>query len=511
MKRALLSVSDKRGLAPFARGLQEEGFELVSSGGTARTLRDAGLRVREVEEVTGHPEILGGRVKTLHPAIHGGLLARNAEADLAELAAHGIAPFELLVVNLYPFRQVAGDPDATPERVRENIDVGGPAMLRAAAKNWDRVSVVVDPDSYEEVLMDVRAGGPDEAARRRMARAAFAHTAAYDAMIVQWFDRSDPAGTDGALPPTLHLSLERAESLHYGENPHQQAARYREDGREGFWDALVRHKGRTPSWLNLHDAEAAWRLAHAVGAPSAVIVKHAVPCGAAVAETPLEAYTRAFAADPVSAFGGVVAIQGTVNVALARAVMENPKADVLIARAFEPEALEILRARRKAMRVWEAPSPGALGLDLRAVDGGFLAQTQGGAALNRDEARVPTRRAPSEAEWRDLALAWTVCAATTSNAIVLVKDGVALGVGAGQQNRRDAARLAREKADGRARGGAAASDAFFPFRDGLDAVAEAGVAAVVQPGGSVRDQEVVAAADEHGVAMVLTGTRRFRH
>ncbi|MDZ7800127.1 MAG: bifunctional phosphoribosylaminoimidazolecarboxamide formyltransferase/IMP cyclohydrolase [Trueperaceae bacterium] len=511
MKRALLSVSDKRGLVPFARGLHEAGFALVSSGGTARALHEAGLPVRRVEEVTGHPEILGGRVKTLHPAIHGGLLARDADEDRAELAAHGIAPFDLLVVNLYPFARVARDPSASTERVTETIDVGGPAMLRAAAKNWARVGVVIDPSAYDEVLEQVRAGGPDRAQRRRWARAAFAHAAAYDAAIVQWFDATDPDLPAGEHPPSLHLTLERAQTLRYGENPHQRAARYRTPEGGGFWDALITHKGRAPSWLNLLDADAAWRLAHAIGDPSAVVVKHADPCGAAVAETAHEAYARAFAADPVSAFGGVVAIRGTVDAALARAVMDAPKADVLIARGYDAEALEILRSRRKAMRVWEAPAPSPRGLDLRAVDGGYLAQTPDEAGFDQNAMQVATGRAPSEEEWRDLAVAWRVCAATSSNAIVLAKDGVALGVGAGQPNRVDAARIAATKADGRARGGAAASDAFFPFRDGLDAVAEAGVSAVIQPGGSVRDDEVTGAAEAHGITMVLSGTRRFRH
>jgi len=513
MKRALLSVSDKRGVVDLARGLVEAGIEIVSSGGTARALREVGLLVTAVDRVTGHPEILGGRVKTLHPSIHGGLLARDDDEQLRELARYGIEPFDLLVVNLYPFREAAARSDASEAEVIEQIDIGGPAMLRAGAKTHERVAVVVDPNDYGDILTSLSSGGPDAAARRRLARKAFAHTASYDAAIVRWLDATDPEPEP--LPPTLHLALERAEVLRYGENPHQAGARYREIGVHGMWDESIQHKGAKLSFLNLFDAEAAWRLAHRLAhrldAPAAVIVKHANPCGVAVASTMHDAYRRAFDADPLSAFGGVVALAGVVDVATAAAVMANAKADVLIASGFDDDALELLSSKRKAMRVLEAPAPLPRGLDARSLDGGLLVQTPDWLNLDRTSWQVPTRRKPSEAEWTDLAFAWLVCAAVGSNAIVLAKDRVAVGVGAGQQSRVDAAAIAVRKADGRAHGGACASDAFFPFRDGLDTAAEAGVAAVIQPGGSVRDAELVAAADELGIAMVMTAERHFRH
>jgi phosphoribosylaminoimidazolecarboxamide formyltransferase/IMP cyclohydrolase len=508
MKRALLSVSDKRGVVELARGLHDAGVELVSSGGTARTLREAALPVRTVEEVTGQAELLGGRVKTLHPRIHGGLLARDDAGHLQELAGEGIEPFDLLVVNLYPFREAAARPDAAETDVVEQIDIGGPAMLRAAAKTFERVGVVVDPDDYGAVL-DSLPAGPDPTLRRTWARKAFAHTAAYDAAVVRWFDATDPAPE--ALPKTLHLALERREVLRYGENPHQEGARYGEIGEWGLWEGAVQHKGTACSFLNLFDAEAAWRFVHRFDRPAVVIVKHANPCGVALADDLATAYARAFAGDPLSAFGGVVALNREVDLRTAAALMSNAKADVIIAPGYAPDALEALSLKRKTMRVLEAPAPGPRGLDVRSLDGGLLVQTPDAVSLDREGWRVPTRRSPNDDEWRDLAFAWQVCAAVSSNAIVLAKGEVAVGVGAGQQSRVDAARIAVRKADGRARGGAAASDAFFPFRDGVDTVAEAGVTAVIQPGGSVRDEGVVAAANEHGIAMVLTGERHFRH
>ena len=506
MPRALLSVSDKSGLVAFATGLVELGFELVSTGGTAAVLRQAGLTVTKVDAVTGAPEILGGRVKTLHPRVHGGLLARPDAEHEAELAAHGIERFDLLAVNLYPFRETVARPGVTLDEAMEQVDIGGPAMVRAAAKNHAAVLVVVEPSAYEAVLADLRGGTVPPARRRALARAAFAHTAAYDAAIVRYLDGDEP------LPATLHLTLERAEVLRYGENPHQSGARYREAGGNGVWDLAQQHGGMALSYLNLFDADAAWRLAHAFGeAPTAVIVKHANPCGVASGGTLVEAYARAFEADPKSAFGGVVALNGRVDAALGEAIAARAKADVLIAHGYDPSALERFAAKRKNMRVLSAPPPGAPGQQLRRVDGGFLVQGPDLVRLDRDDWQVVTKRQPSEAEWRDLTMAWLVCAATSSNAIVLVEGGVAVGVGAGQQSRVDAAELAAAKAAGRAAGGACASDAFFPFRDGLDVVAGAGVAAVIQPGGSMRDAEVIAAADEHGLTMVFTGERHFRH
>ena len=503
-KRALLSVHDKTGIADLARGLVEAGWELVSSGGTASVLADEGVPVVEVGEVTGAPEILGGRVKTLHPAIHGGILAdRSDPGHLANLEARGIVPIDLVVGNLYPF---TSDPGI------ELIDIGGPTMVRAAAKNHAHVGVVVDPADYRTVLDEIRAvGSLSDATRRRLARSAFAHTAAYDAAIVAWFDE-DPSSdhANDLLKPSLHLALDRVHDLRYGENPHQAGARYRAAGSSGWWDTAVVHGGKAMSYLNLFDTEAAWRLVHRLGdEPCAVVVKHANPCGAAVGSDIADAYLSAHRCDPVSAFGGVVAVNRPVTPAMAEALSEV-FTEVVVAPAYEPDALALL-GERKNLRVLEAGPPGWPELDVRGIDGGLLVQTADDLVAEPSVWRVVTEREPTGAEWADLEFAWRVVARVSSNAIVLVKDRCAVGIGAGQQNRRDAGRIAAEKAAGRAIDGACASDAFFPFRDGLDAAADAGVTAVVQPGGSLRDDEVVAAADAHGMAMVFTNERHFRH
>ena len=503
-KRALLSVHDKTGIADLARGLVEAGWELVSSGGTASVLADEGVPVVEVGEVTGAPEILGGRVKTLHPAIHGGILAdRSDPGHLASLEARGIVPIDLVVGNLYPF---TSDPGI------ELIDIGGPTMVRAAAKNHAHVGVVVDPADYRTVLDERRAvGSLSDATRRRLARSAFAHTAAYDAAIVAWFDE-DPSSdhANDLLKPSLHLALDRVHDLRYGENPHQAGARYRAAGSSGWWDTAVVHGGKAMSYLNLFDTEAAWRLVHRLGdEPCAVVVKHANPCGAAVGSDIADAYLSAHRCDPVSAFGGVVAVNRPVTLAMAEALSEV-FTEVVVAPAYEPDALALL-GERKNLRVLEAGPPGWPELDVRGIDGGLLVQTADDLVAQPSVWRVVTEREPTGSEWADLEFAWRVVARVNSNAIVLVKNRCAVGIGAGQQNRRDAGRIAAEKAAGRAVDGACASDAFFPFRDGLDAVADAGVTAVVQPGGSLRDGEVVAAADAHGMAMVFTDERHFRH
>ena len=503
-KRALLSVHDKTGIADLARGLVEAGWELVSSGGTASVLADEGVPVVEVGEVTGAPEILGGRVKTLHPAIHGGILAdRSDPGHLANLEARGIVPIDLVVGNLYPFMS---DPGI------EFIDIGGPTMVRAAAKNHAHVGVVVDPADYRTVLDEIRAvGSLSDATRRRLARSAFAHTAAYDAAIVAWFDE-DPSSdhANDLLKPSLHLALDRVHDLRYGENPHQAGARYRAAGSSGWWDTAVVHGGKAMSYLNLFDTEAAWRLVHRLGdEPCAVVVKHANPCGAAVGSDIADAYLSAHQCDPMSAFGGVVAVNRPVTPAMAEALSEV-FTEVVVAPAYEPDALALL-GERKNLRVLEAGPPGWPELDVRGIDGGLLVQTADDLVAEPSVWRVVTEREPTGAEWDDLEFAWRVVARVSSNAIVLVKNRCAVGIGAGQQNRRDAGRIAAEKAAGRAIDGACASDAFFPFRDGLDAVADAGVTAVVQPGGSLRDDEVVAAADAHGMAMVFTDERHFRH
>ena len=503
-KRALLSVHDKTGIADLARGLVEAGWELVSSGGTASVLADEGVPVVEVGEVTGAPEILGGRVKTLHPAIHGGILAdRSDPGHLANLEARGIVPIDLVVGNLYPF---TSDPGI------ELIDIGGPTMVRAAAKNHAHVGVVVDPADYRTVLDELRAvGSLSDATRRRLARSAFAHTAAYDAAIVAWFDE-DPSSdhANDLLKPSLHLALDRVHDLRYGENPHQAGARYRAAGSSGWWDTAVVHGGKAMSYLNLFDTEAAWRLVHRLGdEPCAVVVKHANPCGAAVGSDIADAYLSAHQCDPMSAFGGVVAVNRPVTPAMAEALSEV-FTEVVVAPAYEPDALALL-GERKNLRVLEAGPPGWPELDVRGIDGGLLVQTADDLVAQPSVWRVVTEREPTGSEWADLEFAWRVVARVNSNAIVLVKNRCAVGIGAGQQNRRDAGRIAAEKAAGRAIGGACASDAFFPFRDGLDAAADAGVTAVVQPGGSLRDDEVVAAADAHGMAMVFTDERHFRH
>ncbi len=501
--RALLSVYDKSGIVDLGRRLAAAGVDLVSSGGTARELAAAGLSVTDVADVTGVPAILGHRVVTLHPKIHGGILADpNDPAHQVDMETYGIEPFDLVVANLYPF---ASDPSV------ELIDIGGPAMVRAAAKNHASVGVVVDPADYDEVVAELeRDGALSDALRRRLARAAFAHTAAYDAAIVEWLD-ADGATGDGAgaaLPLSLHLSATRAEVLRYGENPHQVGARY--SFGNSCWDEAVQHQGKEMSYLNVYDSDAAWRLVWSLGdTPAVVVIKHANPCGAAVAPTIEDAYRLAHECDPTSAYGGIVALNRTCTAALAEE-LKPVFTEVLVAPAYETGALEVLSSK-KNLRVITARQPVLPARDIRTIEGGLLVQSPDVVSLDRGVWTVPTRRSPSEDEWRDLELAWRVAARVTSNTIVLVKDGQAVGIGAGQQNRRDAGRIAAEKAAGRAKGGACASDAFFPFRDGLDAAADAGATAVIQPGGSIRDDEVIAAADEAGMAMVFTGERHFKH
>ncbi|MGO8870005.1 MAG: bifunctional phosphoribosylaminoimidazolecarboxamide formyltransferase/IMP cyclohydrolase [Acidimicrobiales bacterium] len=521
--RALLSVYDKTGLVGLARGLSDLGWELISSGGTSAALTEAGIDHIEVADLTGAPEMLDGRVKTLHPVVHGGILADRSKADhLDALDRLGIGLIDLVVCNLYPF---TSDPSV------ELIDVGGPTMVRAAAKNHDHVGVVVHPAEYGAVLDELQRNGslsPDT--RRRLAREAFAHTAGYDAAIVAWLDRREPdlaePNPEGAaeefdaaalLPPSIHLTLVRAGSLRYGENPHQHGARYRIAGQHSWWDEVVQHGGKELSYLNLFDADAAWRLVHELpsdtpGETAVAIIKHANPCGAAVAPDPVTAYERALACDPQSAFGGIVAIGGTVTAAVARAIAAGPQADVIIAPTYDDGALTSLASKRKATRLLSAPAPEPVVRQLRGLGASVLVQDADRFLVPPSRWEMATRARPTDAQWRDLALAWKVCARTTSNAVAVVTDGQAVGVGAGQQSRVVAAEIAVSKAGHRARGGAAASDAFFPFPDGLLVLTEAGVAAVVQPGGSIRDGEVIAAADEAGIAMVMAGgERHFRH
>ncbi len=501
-RTALLSVYDKTGLAALAGGLVGLGWELVSSGGTARALAGEGIPHSQVENVTGAPEMLGGRVKTLHPAIHAGILADRDRPDhLTDLEARGIEPIDLVVCNLYPFRS---QPSV------EMIDVGGPTMVRAAAKNHAHVGVVVDTADYGPVLDELRREGQlSEPTRRRLARAAFAHTAAYDAAVVSWFDQAEPE----LLPPTLHLALQRSDRpLRYGENPHQEAARYREVGRTSWWEGVSQHAGLALSYLNLYDTEAAWRLVHDLGdEPACAVVKHANPCGVAVAADAPTAYRLALACDEKSAFGGIVAFNRPLDEAVAREMVAGPQADVIVAPGYQGDAIERLVAKRKATRILQAPLPEPDTLHFRQIGGGFLVQQPHHFATGRSDWRVVTKVAPTEEQWRDAELAWRISGHVRSNSIVLVNDGQAVGIGAGQQSRVDAAELAAKKAAGRASGGACASDAFYPFRDGIDAAAAAGAAVVIQPGGALRDDELVAAADELGMAMVFTGERHFLH
>ncbi len=496
--RALLSVYDKTGIVDFARNLVDLGWEIISSGGTANHLLESGLDVIEVSDVTGAQEMLDGRVKTLHPKIHGGILAdRSNQEHLKELENLGIKPIDLVVVNLYPFVK---DPGI------ELIDIGGPTMVRAAAKNFDSVGVVVDPSKYESVIDEIRQGGSLALKTRRdLARDAFAHTAGYDSEIVSWFDDGQEE-----LPKSFHLSIEKTEELRYGENPHQVGARYRFTNASSWWDKSIVHGGKPMSYLNIFDTEAAWRMVNQLDdEPSAVVVKHANPCGAATAKTIEEAYKAAHECDPISAFGGIVALNRPVTTEVSEK-LSGIFTEVVIAPSYEDKAVQKLKENAN-LRIIEAGSPTSYKFDYRNVDGGLLVQTSDTHLGDLSEWVVVTERQPNESEWIDLEFAWKIVASVSSNGIVLSKNRQAVGIGVGQPNRRDAARIATEKAAGRAAGGACASDAFFPFRDGLDAAIDALASAVIQPGGSVRDDEVIEAANEANLTMVFTGIRHFRH
>ena len=502
--RALLSVFNKSGIVEFAAGLHALDWELISSGGTAKVISDAGIPVTDVADHTGSPIMLGHRVVTLHPKIHGGILAdRDDPEHRQDLETHNIETIDLVVGNLYPFQ---ADPSI------ETIDIGGPTMVRAAAKNHHHVGVVVDPNDYDIVLAELQnAGSLSSGTRQSLARKAFAHTAAYDAAIVSWFDdTSQESSASDLLPKSIHLSLERVHDLRYGENPHQTGARYRHSSGSGWWDDAIQHHGKELSYLNVFDTEAAWRIAHSIGNnPTVAVIKHANPCGLACHDDIAEAYRRAHACDSVSAFGGIVAVNRNVPLELAEELSEV-FTEVIVAPSFDDDALEKLM-EKKNLRIIEAPAPGFPLHDLRTIDGGVLVQTTDRVTMDRDTWTVATKRQPTESEWIDLEFAWQVAARVSSNCIVLAKDQQAFGIGAGQQNRRDAGQIAAAKANGRAIGGVCASDAFFPFRDGLDTAIEAGCSAVIQPGGSIRDEEVIAAADESDIAMVFTGERLFKH
>jgi phosphoribosylaminoimidazolecarboxamide formyltransferase/IMP cyclohydrolase len=501
--RALLSVSDKTCIVELGRGLTEAGVEIVSSGGTAATLVDAGIPVTPVAEVTGAPEMLGGRVKTLHPAIHAGILAdRRDPAHMSELEDRGIAPIDLVVCNLYPFGETVADPNVGEGQALEHIDIGGPAMVRAAAKNWPSVAVVVNPLRYASLIEMLSSGeGIGDDVRRELAVEAFDHTAAYDAAIVSYL-----SGGNG-WPGRLWLGATKVLDLRYGENPHQPAAFYRSGPPAGL-AAVEQMHGKELSYNNLLDADAAWRLISELPEPGAALVKHTNPCGAACASTLAEAYRKAYECDPTSAYGGIVALNRACDLVTAEAIGKL-FVEVIIAIDYEPDALEALTAKPN-VRILRAAPEESSGQELRSVSGGFLVQeTDPPDPL--ESPKVVTRAQPSAEQWSDLRFAWTVVKHVKSNAVVLARERVAVGIGAGQMSRVEATELAARRAGDKATGAACASDAFFPFRDGLDAAVAAGVTAVIQPGGSKRDDEVIAAADEHEIPMVFTGRRHFRH
>jgi phosphoribosylaminoimidazolecarboxamide formyltransferase/IMP cyclohydrolase len=529
-RRALVSVSDKRGVAELAGVLKELGFEVLSTGGTASALAAAGAKVTQVSAYTGAPEILDGRVKTLHPRIHGGLLGRDSDAHRKEMAQHDIHPIELVVVNLYPFEATIAKAGTTFDDAIENIDIGGPSMLRSAAKNHERVAVVVDPDDYGWVAQALKSGGISATQRLQLARKAFAHTAAYDAAIAAYLSGiddtvADARGTAPArreLPDTLGVQWRRLYELRYGENPHQKAAFYA-DARSplGTSDAtrpdIARAEvlgGKQLSYNNILDLDAALGLCLEFAEPAAVVVKHNNPCGVAIDRDVAAAYVRAREADATSAFGGIVAVNREVDEALAKLLVET-FLECVVAPSYSAAARDILSSKKNLRLVaasgqWTAPTD-ALAWSIRTIAGGALVQTVDHGMVDVAAAKVATTRSPSDAERADLAFAWRVAKHVKSNAIVFARQGVTIAIGAGQMSRVDSVRICERKAGDKLKGAVVASDAFFPFRDGLDVLATAGASAVIQPGGSVRDDEVIGAANEHGVAMLFTGMRHFRH
>ncbi len=516
VRRALLSVSDKTGLVDCARALARHGATLLSTGGTARALREAGLEVTDVSEATGFPEMMDGRVKTLHPVVHGGLLGRGG-TDEAVMAEHGIPPIDLLVLNLYPFEQVSADPASTFEQIVENIDIGGPAMLRSAAKNFARVAVATDPAQYDALAAELDGNDGALSARTRFALsvAAFNRVAQYDACISDYLSSLGEDGQRGLFPAQQNSNFVKVMDLRYGENPHQQAAFYRDLWPvPGTLATFTQLQGKELSYNNLADADAAWECVRQFQAPACVIVKHANPCGVAEGKGCADTYEAAYATDPTSAFGGIIAFNTTLDAATAKTILDRQFVEVLIAPDYEEGALDY--AKKKAnVRVLRIPHGAGLNnYDSKRVGSGLLMQTSDIREVTRDELKVVTRRAPTPAELDDLLFAWRIAKYVKSNAIVYARDHRSIGIGAGQMSRVVSAKIAALKAEEAGLavpGSVMASDAFFPFRDGIDAAAAAGIRAVIQPGGSMRDPEVVAAADEHGIAMVFTGVRHFRH
>ncbi|HSG58144.1 MAG TPA: bifunctional phosphoribosylaminoimidazolecarboxamide formyltransferase/IMP cyclohydrolase [Woeseiaceae bacterium] len=512
VRRALVSVSDKRGLIPFVSALSELGVEILSTGGTCRALLEAGIDVTEVAEKTGFPEIMDGRVKTLHPVIHGGLLGRRG-TDEPVMQEHGIEPIDLLAVNLYPFEETIARADATLEDAIENIDIGGPAMIRAASKNHDGVAVVVDPDDYESIVASLKTDSLSVDVRRRLAAKAFAHTASYDTAITTYLSQSlgdDPLG-DRAL-----YSGSLIQRMRYGENPHQDAAFYRDQRpAPGSLAAAEQLQGKALSYNNIADSDAALECVKQFDAPACVIVKHANPCGVAVADSILSAYEKAFKTDPTSAFGGIIAFNRPLDATTAHSIIDRQFVEVIVAPGIEPAAVGVL-AGKKNVRVLQTGAWGqsAAGFDFKKVSGGLLVQNTDLGRITADDLKLVTEKAPTEQQIEDMLFAWSVVKYVKSNAIIFCKDNMTIGVGAGQMSRVYSTKIAAIKAADEGldvNGSVMASDAFFPFRDGIDAAAETGIAAIIQPGGSMRDDEVIQAANEHGLAMVFTGMRHFRH
>ncbi len=528
VRRALLSVSDKTGLTELAQALSELGVELISTGGSARHLRAAGLPVRDVSALTGFPEIMDGRVKTLHPRVHGGLLGRS-DIDAEVMAAHGIEPIDLLVVNLYPFAATVARADVTLQGAIEQIDIGGPAMLRAAAKNHQRVCVLIDPADYAPVVAALRVGGSTLPQRLQLAAKAYAHTARYDGMIAEWLSARAESDQVAAWPKTLHLGFDLVTALRYGENPHQAGALYVEhaDTEQGSTDvrpttgivASARLlQGKELSYNNIADADAALECVKLFdGVPACVIVKHANPCGVAIGGDLADAYDKAYAGDPVSAFGGIIAFNGVLDARTAQMIVQRQFVEVVIAPEVQADALAVFAAKPNVRVLGCGPIDGAIATgtrDYKRIAGGLLVQDQDVDRVNRGSLKLVSKRAPSEAEYADLLFAWRVAMMVKSNAIVYAREQRSIGIGAGQMSRVISAKIAAMKAEEAGLavpGSVMASDAFFPFRDGIDAAAMAGIRAVIQPGGSMRDKEVIAAANEHDMAMVFTATRHFRH
>ncbi|MGS0765358.1 bifunctional phosphoribosylaminoimidazolecarboxamide formyltransferase/IMP cyclohydrolase [Syntrophomonas curvata] len=506
MKRALISVSNKEGVVEFARGLEELGYEIISTGGTYHTLQEAGVAVKQVADITGFPEIMDGRVKTLHPGIHGGILARrDVPRHMEQLQENRITPIDIVAVNLYPFRETISKPGVTMEEAVENIDIGGPSMVRSAAKNHRDVIIVVKPEHYTTILEELKKGGVSREMRLKLALEAFSHTAAYDSMIASYLSRLN----DSYLNDNFILAGEKVYELRYGENPHQKACFYRNmNPGSGLADARVLN-GKELSYNNIIDTEAAWELVKEFSDPACVIIKHTNPCGTAIADTLEEAFTSAFAADPVSAFGGIIAFNRRVDLATARKAGE-PFMEVVIAPAYDDEALKVLQ-NKKNLRVLELPLQKNEELMVKTVSGGFVIQEKDLDEMEPDNLQVVTEVAPTPEQLKELAFAWKIVKHVKSNAIVVARDGMSIGVGAGQMNRVGSANIALEQAGDKARGAVMASDAFFPFKDTVEMAAQYGITAIIQPGGSVRDAESIEECNRHGIAMVFTGVRHFRH